>query len=193
MVTLAVPVRLAAGTIAEQAALPINLDADSSEFDRGKERLVFRGLRIKQGTLAIQADLGEATKLDFDDSRWVFTGHVVVDNGVAKAYCDNAELTFTGHRLRNAVLNGEPARFEQQRPDKQLTRGRANTLDYDFDLALIRLSGDAWLSDGANEVSGDHMSYDLKKEFVLADADKGRQVRMRINPPARDRTSGKTP
>lgn len=177
----------------EQLALPINLDADSSEFDRRSGRLVFHGLRIKQGTLGIRADSAEATKLDFEDSRWLFSGHVVLDNGEAKAYCDNAELTFNGHRLRSAVLKGQPARFEQQRIGNRVTQGRAGTLQYNLDSALIQLSGNAWLSDGANEVSGERISYDLRKEFVLADSDRGGQVRMRINPPPREKLGGKKP
>ena len=50
-----------------QTDMPITIDADSSEFDYETSRLVFRGLRVDQGTLGIEADLGETDKLDFTD------------------------------------------------------------------------------------------------------------------------------
>jgi len=172
--------------------LPIDLDAASSEFDRRNNRLVFQRLHITQGTLSITADVAEATRLDFENSRWAFKGNVVIDNQGARAFCDDAELMFIGHELRNATLRGSPARFEQQRPDAQLTQGRAGTMHYDVTAAIIRLSQDAWLSDGANEVSGDRIAYDLRREYVTADSGTG-QVRMKINPPPRDKKDGKSP
>jgi lipopolysaccharide export system protein LptA len=45
------------------------------------------------------------------------------------------------------------------------------------------MSEDAWLSDGANEVSGNRISYDLISEYIIADSDETGQVRMKINPP----------
>jgi lipopolysaccharide export system protein LptA len=173
--------------LARQATLPIDLNAESSEFDRRNNRLLFHRLTITQGTLVIQADAAEATRLDFDNSRWVFRGNVVIDNQGAKVWCDNAELVFAGHRLRSAVLTGEPARFEQQRPKNQRTEGRAGAMEYDVDAGLIRLAQEAWLSDGANEVSGERITYDLRREYVIADSGAGGQVRMKIQPPARDK------
>lgn len=183
-----------AATATEPAALPINLDANSSEIDRTNGHVVFRGLKITQGTLVLQADTAEASRLDFDDSRWVFTGQVVVEDGATRASCDNAELTFIGHQLRVALLKGSPASFERRgRSDQPPSRGRANTLDYNLDAGLIGLSGDAWVTDGSNEVSGERLSYDLRKGFVLAESSEGKKVRMLINPPKRKGTAGKTP
>ena len=45
------------------------------------------------------------------------------------------------------------------------------------------MSKNAWLSDGSNEISGNRIIYDLKKEYIIADADESGQVRMKINPP----------
>ena len=170
-----------------QKTLPITLDADSSEFDRQNDRLRFRGLRITQGALGIEADEAEATRLDFENSRWVFTGNVIIDSEDTRAYCDNAEMVFQEYRLSNAVLRGEPARFEQDRvEDGKLTEGRARTMEYDMDKGIIRMLEDAWLSDGASEVSGARITYDLTREYIIADADETGQVRMKINPPEKD-------
>ncbi len=185
------PVPLA--QLAPQTDLPIDLDAASSEFDRRNNRLVFRRLQITQGKLRITADLAEATRLDFENSRWVFRGNVVIDNQGARVFCDAADIQFLGHQLRNAQLTGAPARFEQQRPGSRLTQGHAGAIEYDVPAATIRLSNNAWLSDGDNEVSGERISYDLAREYVIADSDADGQVRMRINPPARDKQGGPAP
>ncbi|HHQ14914.1 MAG TPA: hypothetical protein ENK16_07775, partial [Chromatiales bacterium] len=56
--------------------LPINLDAESSEFDRLNNRLAFTKVHITQGPLDIQADAGSAARLDFEDTVWTFSGQV---------------------------------------------------------------------------------------------------------------------
>lgn len=174
--------------LAAQGALPIDLDATSSEFDRRNNRLVFRQMRITQGPLSIRADVAEATRLDFENSRWTFRGNVRIDNGGASVDCDEAELVFLGHELRTAALAGAPARFEQRRPGGKRTEGRAGAMDYDVAGGRVSLSRDAWLSDGANEVSGDRLVYDLRREVVTADAGAGGPVRMKINPPPREQS-----
>ena len=50
-----------------QPGIPITLDADSSEYNYETQRLVFRGLRMTQGTLGIAAEVAESDRLDFDD------------------------------------------------------------------------------------------------------------------------------
>jgi lipopolysaccharide export system protein LptA len=174
--------------LALQKTLPIALDADSSEFDRKNDRLLFKGLRITQGSLHIEADEAEANQLDFEKSRWIFSGNVVIENVGTKAYCDYAEIFFLEHQIQNAVMRGQPARFTQIRLGDDLetqgeTQGRANAMEYDLQSGLISMSKDAWLSDGSNEVSGDRITYDLVREYIIADADESGQVRMKINPP----------
>jgi lipopolysaccharide transport protein LptA len=169
--------------IAIQKTLPIALDADSSEFDRKNNKLYFQGLRITQGTLHIEADDAEADKLDFDDSRWTFKGNVVIENLGTKAFSDYAEIHFKGHQIDNALMRGKPAKFKQVRiRDQQLTQGHAEVMEYDLLSGLIRMSQNAWLSDGTNEVSGNKITYDLVKEYIIADADENGQIRMKIIP-----------
>jgi lipopolysaccharide export system protein LptA len=170
-----------------QKSLPIALDADASEFDRKNDKLIFTGLRITQGTLHIEADDAEANRLDFEDSQWVFIGNVLIENIGTKAWSDYAEIHFRNHEIKNAMLRGKPARFRQVSPeDKQITEGHAAVMDYDLRSGLIRMSDDAWLSDGSNEVSGNKITYDLVREYIIADADESGQVRMKINPPDPD-------
>ena len=170
--------------------LPINLDADSSEFDRLNNRLLFRGLRLSQGALGIAADNAEANQLDFDNSVWVFRGNVLIESGDTRAWADEATVRFESHQMAYAEMRGEPARFEQRRVESEaLAEGRALTMQYDMQGASIRLIDDAWLTDGKNEVSGSTISYDLAREYIVADSDATGQVRMKIIPPEESRPS----
>ncbi|MGI9343104.1 MAG: LptA/OstA family protein [Gammaproteobacteria bacterium] len=169
-------------------SLPIDLDATSSEFDRKKNRLVFRDLRIRQGPLSIDADQATATRLDFENTRWEFSGNVRLENTGTTAWADYADILFEEHQIRSAAMTGQPVRFEQiavSTSDDSVTttRGRANALEYDVDAGIVSMIQEAWLSDGSNEVSGDRISYDLKREIISADANDSGQVRMKIIPP----------
>ncbi len=174
--------------VATLRSLPIDLDADSSEFDRKRNRLVFRGLQIRQGPLRIDADEATATRLDFDDTLWVFAGNVRIENTGSTAWADSADILFQEHRIRSAEMTGRPVRFQQVSVAKEdgsitTTRGRANVMQYDVDTGVVSMAQDAWLSDGSNEVTGDRISYDLNREIIIADAEQSGQIRMKIIPP----------
>lgn len=170
-----------------ERGLPINLDADWSEFDRHRNRLLFRGLRITQGELTIEADAAEAERLDFDDANWTFRGNVVIVNDGTRLESDEAQARFSAHQLISAVLTGAPASFQQRRPGKQsITRGRARRMEYGLGELSIRLSGDAWVSDGANEVSGPRIAYEISRDLITAESDDSGQVKMKIIPPEGD-------
>ncbi len=178
------PTGLELPDLAISESLPITLDATSSEFDRQNNQLKFEGLRIRQGGLRIEADDAEVTRLDFENSVWTLRGNVVIKSDNTQAWCDEADVQFKNHQLAQAQLRGEPARFEQQRSDSdEVARGRASTIDYDLLGSNIKMSENAWLSDGANEVSGARIAYDLERQYIVADGDENGQVRMKIQPP----------
>lgn len=164
-------------------ALPIDLDAAFSEFDRRNNRLIFRQLNITQGALTIKADQATADPADFDNSVWIFTGNVSINNAGTQANCERAELTFRANQLRKAALTGQPARFTQAgTAGNPATEGRALVLDYNLETATIQLINDAFLSDGRSEISGSRIAYDLQREIVTAGGAPGGEVRMRITP-----------
>jgi len=166
---------------APDTTLPIDLDAAFSEFDRRNDRLIFRQLNITQGTLNIKADEASANPADFANSVWVFTGNVRIRDAGTEASSDRAELTFRDNRLRKATLTGQPARFSHAGTEGEpATEGHAQLLEYDVDAASIELVNDAFLSDSKNEISGNRIAYDLRREVVTAGATEGGQVRMRI-------------
>ncbi len=154
--------------------LPISLDADSSEFDRRNNLMIFRGLRITQGAIGIEAERGQTlfggdTSPDFRDSIWRFESDVRIDVETTNILCETAELTFRDHRLASAVATGDPARFRDTRPGEgTLTTGKAARFEYDLTAGRITFSGDARISEGSNTITGDLLVYDLEDQVVTA-------------------------
>ena len=85
-------------------------------------------------------------------------------------------------------IKGAPAAFEQQLKEKdQVARGRAGAIDYDVKAGTVRLTGEAWLTDGQNEIRGNTLIYDIGRERVQAnpsEKDPG-GVRITIKPARR--------
>lgn len=154
--------------------LPISLDADSSELDRRNNLLVFRGLRITQGTIGIEAEHGQTLlggdgTLEFRDSIWRFEGNVRIDVDNSTIRADSAELTFKDHRLSRAVVSGDPARFRNVRPQENaVTTGRAGRFEYDLPAGRITFSDNARIVEGSNSIAGDLLVYDLNQQVVTA-------------------------
>jgi lipopolysaccharide export system protein LptA len=175
------PLKLPESSPAERA-LPIELDATWSELDRRNNRLVFRNLHITQGSLAISADEATADPADFEDSTWIFTGNVQIENAGLQAWCDSAEMTFSNNALLKTSLRGKPARFVQPRAGGSSTEGRGDLLEYDLGARSIQMTGNALLSDGSNEITGSKIAYDLGREIVTASNNGTGQVRMKFTP-----------
>jgi lipopolysaccharide transport protein LptA len=162
---------------------PIELEAGSSDFDYRNNRLVFQRIRIAQGDLAVEADEATATGLDFKSGLWVFRGHVRISVPDGYLSSDEAQVAFAANAITTANATGSPATFEQKR-DKSVARGRAGHIDYDFVAATVRLTEDAWLSDGENEITGQTLVYSFKDQHIRANPDEqgGQRVRITINP-----------
>ena len=93
---------------------------------------------------------------------------------------------FRNNAIASASIKGTPAQFEQRLKERnQVARGRAAAIDYDVKAATVRLTGDAWLTDGNNEIRGNTLVYDIGRERVQAnpsEQDPG-GVKITINPP----------
>ena len=149
--------------------LPISLDADSSEYDGKSTMVVFEGLRLTQGSIGIEADLGRASKLDFQDSVWRFEGNVVIDVENGRIECDSADLQFIGHTLRIATIKGSPATFELQRPESdEITYAEAGRLEYDLGTGIVEFSENAVITEGGNQISSSLLIYNIAEQRINA-------------------------
>ncbi len=180
------PVEAGAQIPGANSQLPITLDAQSSDLDYRNNILVFRKVKITQGKLAVEADQARANGVNFDNSRWLFSGKVKITVEQGLLTSDEAEITFGDKLLTKAVINGSPAQFEQRREKTgQLARGRAESIIYDVKSGMVNLTKNAWLSDGQNEIRGESLKYNVDEQRVVANAaEQGSQrVRITITPP----------
>jgi lipopolysaccharide transport protein LptA len=170
----------AAGLPARQ--LPITVDAASSEVDYRTNTVALTQVVISQGGMRIQADHAHASGLNFANSRWTFEGHVRIDaepRGSLRS--DQAVVEFRDNRIVRATASGKPAEFEQPRADsQQVARGHADEIVYDVNEGTVRLSNDAWLSDGVNQISGPLLVYNIRAQRVQAATQPGSDQRIHI-------------
>jgi len=164
---------------------PIDLEADSLEIDHKNNKVIYHKVHIRQGDLSVSADELQGSNLEAAEAEWVFTGAVQITNAGTRLEAKQATLTFSGHRLRRANLEGTPVDFQQTRPQAQApTVGHAARVEYDVVKQVIQLSGDATLSEGQNEITGDSIKYEIGAERVIAGAEEhGDRVRITIVPP----------
>ena len=149
--------------------LPISLDADSTDYDGKSSMLLFRGLRLSQGSTNIEADIGRASKLDFKDSIWHFSGNVIIDVAAGHIECDSAELSFTDTQLRIAEIVGSPATFALRRPGSdEITYAQAGKLHYDLDSGVVEFSEEAIITEGGNQISSSFLVYNIKEQLIKA-------------------------
>lgn len=186
---LALLLPMAAAALLPESREPISLDAESSEYDREAGRLTFEAIRVVQGALSITADRAVANELDFGDSTWEFMGDVTISGQGSRIRSDRATLLFVDHRLARATATGSPATFAREATESlRALSGGAGTIDYDARQDTIRLTGSAFLVDGANRIQGEQLLYQLQQERLVATSDKtGEQrVQITIKPPAEE-------
>lgn len=175
-----------AGTSSAQVAdlqLPISVDADSADYDGKTSMLMYRGLKLTQGSIGVQADVGRASNLDFEDSVWHFSGNVVIDARNGHVECDSADLRFEGHQLRTARITGSPATFELRRPESDVvTYAEARNLVYDFTEGVVEFSGDAMITEGGNRISSEYLVYNIEEQRIKAQSAGEDKVRIKYTP-----------
>jgi lipopolysaccharide transport protein LptA len=165
---------LVSGTVAaalpDFSGLPVTVDAASSEVDYKTNTVVFKDVVISQGAMRVQAEHARATGLNFANSRWNFEGNVRIDaEERGNLRSDQAVVEFRDNHIARATITGKPAEFEQRRANSdQIARGHADEIFYDVSDGTVRLSDEAWLSDGQNEISGPLLVYNIREQQIQA-------------------------
>jgi lipopolysaccharide export system protein LptA len=175
---------------------PINLEAASSDFDYRNNALLFRRVKITQGAMQVEAMEARATGLSFENAEWSLQGDVRITVPDGRLAANDAKVIFRNDVIVSALVRGSPASFEQRLKDSgQLAQGKAASIEYDVQASTVRLSGQAWLTDGQNEIHGDTLVYDIAQQRVVANpgqTDPG-GVRITINPRSREATPDPPP
>jgi lipopolysaccharide transport protein LptA len=170
----------------------IVLEADSSEFDKEKNQLIFHQVRITQAGLTIVADNAVADGLDFSKSVWTFTGSVNIGGDGSHISGSRAQLTFTDSRLTQATTTGQPATFDREADpenDLRALSGDAQSIEYDAVAGTLVLNGQARLIDGSNEITGNRLLYNILEDKLVASSDEFSQIRIVITPQTIDQAN----
>lgn len=125
-------------------------------------------MRITQGNVSLQAQKAIASGMQGDHGRATFDRSVQIHTADAELKSESASATFADGQLAAAVAKGAPASFEQRNtPADKRVRGRANTIEYDFTTATVKLTDNVWFSQGGNEFRGDTLIYYVRDERVV--------------------------
>lgn len=173
--------------------LPVIIDADRTDYDGKTSMLKFTGLRLTQGSIGIQADVAHASRMDFDDSVWRFSGNVVFDVNEGHITCDTADLRFSDFQLLEARISGSPATFRFKRAgNDESTYAEAGTLHYDVASGIIEFSGGATITEGGNQISSESLVYNIVEQRVNAASTGNGNDRVKVTytpPPSADAAS----
>ena len=190
LIALLLLLPVAAAAQVTDLRLPISLDADSTAYDGKNSMLMFRGLRMTQGTIGIEAEEGRASNLNFEDSVWQFSGNVIIDVENGHIECDSADLNFTNHQLTLATIAGSPATFELKRPGSEdITYAEAGKLRYDLLAGTIEFSGDAVITEGGNQIASDFLVYNILEQRINAQGSANGEGKVRITYTPKEGTS----
>lgn len=168
---------------AQRGTLPITVEAAGSDLDYKNGRVVLRQVSIVQGDTRVRARQATATGLEFENSRWLFEGEVSIEAPEGSLASDTASVSFLDNTIQRAEVEGTPARFERVDATRSVS-GRAARIDYDLVAGTVRLTGEAWISDGENQIVGSALVYSIAEQRVLAEAAEqgGQPVRITIQP-----------
>jgi lipopolysaccharide export system protein LptA len=180
----------------DELRLPISLDAESTDYDGKNSMLLFRGLRLTQGSIGVVADIGRASQLDFEQATWQFSGNVRIDVEGGHIECDDADLEFNNHVLTLATIEGSPATFEMRRPNsEEVTYAEAEQLRYNLADGIVTFAGNAKITEGGNQIASNSLVYNIVERRINAQSTGDGEDRVKITytpPPAGDADGGTT-
>jgi lipopolysaccharide export system protein LptA len=139
----------------EDADKPINIRADTVEYDQTGNRIIYRGsVQVDQGTLRVTAEI---MTIDLQD----------------------------GNKVKRITAEDTPARYRQQiEVGKEPVRAEALTIIYHTQDERVDLKGAANLEQEGSTLTGDLIVYDIVAGRVDATATEEAPVTMTLQPSA---------
>jgi lipopolysaccharide export system protein LptA len=161
--------------------LPWDIFAETMQTDGKTRTTTYTGLQFSQGNISISADEGRATFGEQDSGFWQFNGNVIFKIDTGKIECDSAQLQFDGNVLSTATVEGQPASFEIIRAGgTDVTKAKANLLNYDVRKGIIEFSGNAVITEAGNEISASSLIYNIIDRRINADSSNTDEDRVRV-------------
>lgn len=148
----------------------IHVGSGSFVVDSKTQTAEYKDVLIRENDITVQADRAHAAGLTFDNSLWTLESNVRMQSEQrGSAHSANAVVEFRNNHIVKVTLDGSPAEFEQKSADSdQITRGHAAEIVYGVNDGTVRLTQDAWLSDGRNEISSGLLFYNIRQQRLGA-------------------------
>ncbi|MDD3528787.1 MAG: lipopolysaccharide transport periplasmic protein LptA [Gallionellaceae bacterium] len=124
----------------------------------------------------------------------IYEGGVAFAQGTLSLSADRIEIHQDERGMAWGVATGRPAHFLQKMEGRdEYLEARAQRIEYDTRTETMKLTGDAYVRQGNDELHGGLIVYDIRSERYQAEgaAEAGGQGRVRAV--IRPRTSGATP
>lgn len=151
-------------------------------FDYGKNHATMRMVTMSQGDLRVTADRADVMGLNSDQSRWTFTGNVHITAALrGDLQSDSAVVAISHGRIQSALASGHPAKFEQTSSKTGvLASGHADSIEYTIGTAIVRFTGNAWLSYGDSVISNPVLLYSIRDQKLEATSSQTPSERVHI-------------
>jgi len=133
-------------------------------------------LAVSLPTWAEKADKGKPANIESDSARIddvqklaIYEGHVVLTQGTLMITADRIDVRQDEQGFSNGEATGKPVYFRQKTEGKdEYAEGWANRLDYDGRAEKLKLTGQARLKRGEDDLRGNLINYDGKTESFQA-------------------------
>ena len=171
---------LIAGTVAAQppptSRVPVVIDSVVATIDDTANTADFTTIRITQGGARITAERAHATDVGSKNSRWTFTGRVMITSEKrGSLWADKAIVVYRDGALDQILATAAPARFEQRRTDSgRAEHGQADEITYEAKQETVRLRGHPQISTGSGvEMSAPMFLYHVRDGRLQGYSDNG--------------------
>ena len=143
-----------------------------------------------------------ADRLTADDAKKTstFEGNVIVTQGTMRMTANKVTVREDAQRHKVYVANGHPVTFRQKLDNSdEWVEGYAQRAEFDDRDDMLRLYDDARVKRDQNEITGNFISYDMRKELAEVTGGPpgapaaGARVKAVILPPKKDAAAGPNP
>jgi lipopolysaccharide export system protein LptA len=134
--------------------------------------------------IQIEAD---AVRMDDAKKSAVYEGNVMLSQGSLSIAADRIEVHQDDQGMARGEATGQPVHFRQKLEGREeYLDARAKRVEYDARSETMRLTGNAWISQGSDELRGGVIVYDVRTERYQAQGasedNKQGRVRAMIRP-----------
>jgi lipopolysaccharide export system protein LptA len=164
-----------------------------------KSVMVAGALLCSVSTFAIPSDRNQPISLQADRATFnektgitTYSGNVLIEQGSLRLQAGSivAHLN-AANQIQTVVAQGSPAKFQQQLDAKGgLAKGEARSIHYNAETGIVKLSGQAFLSQNGATFRGENLIYSMSKGDIEASGGNGGRIQIVIPPSAQQSLKG---